>query len=174
MSSHVQQESIWVLNLHCSQRSVGRLKKLCGGFLCKLLRMQIFTNLYMFVSQRWTMGKHPWFLSVCALAAEKHKVPDCYTSAVASSASCPAKVTTTWGQHPPTGPLQKLHLGASKELGVWRSMRSFTLAACAAALTCLGAAVHTCSPQQSQSTLPAVEWDVLSILLKWWFLKGRQ
>lgn len=50
----------------------------------------------------------------------------------------PATAASTWGQHPPTGPPQKLHLRASEERSVWRSMQSFT----SAARTCLGAAVH--------------------------------
>lgn len=61
-----------------------------------------------------------------------------------------AVTATTWGQHPPTGPPQKMHLRTSEEQSVWRSMQSFTLAA----RTLLSAAIHT--HPTTTSTLPPI------------------
>lgn len=85
----------------------------------------------------------------------------------------PATAFSSWGEHPPTGAFEKLHLGASKQQSVWRSMQSFTLTACVAQ-TCLGCSCPHNPPPSCKRTLPVVEWDELSILLKWCFLKGRQ
>lgn len=71
-----------------------------------------------------------------------HEVPDGWTSSEASSVCC-------LQLQPPLEdsihPLVLLRNCTSDRVSVWRSMRSFTLAACAAR-TCLGAAVHTYPP----------------------------